>query len=76
MKKKDVKNTKEAQNCYSHAINYANKAIEEAARDAAVSDLLTLKSQLFGNRAQASLVLKNYGECIRDCNEAIQCQTR
>ena len=39
-----------------------------------MSELLTLKSQLYSNRAMAALLLKNYGDCCKDADLAIASQ--
>ena len=67
---------REAANCYTHALNYVNIAIDEAQQQPlqgeAHEDLAVFKSIIYGNRAQSSLLLKNYGDCIRDSEKALE----
>jgi tetratricopeptide (TPR) repeat protein len=69
-KQKDID---EAFNCYTEAlIHIENAILDDAQIDKA--PLLILKSQIYGNRAQASLQKRNYGKCIRDCDASLSLQ--
>ena len=71
-----VKNIKEAANCYTHALSHIDTAIQEAQGGDDVSqqrsDLRVFKSIVYSNRAQSSLLLKNYHECIKDSEKALE----
>jgi len=79
IKKSDVKSLREAMGCYTHALSFLDKADEEDANmtvcevdEQALETRRRLRSQLLSNRALASLTLRNYGTCRRDCEEAIR----
>ena len=67
-----TKNIKEAGNCYTHALGHIDTAIEETQEQEIREELTIFKSILYSNRAQSSLLLKNYRECIRDSEKALQ----
>lgn len=89
IKKNDKKSYNEANDRYTHALGFIEKAKKEEKEEQlnqrtengeATSDLETeilkrkqLESQIYSNRAQVHLYLQNYGSCKKDCDAAIQC---
>lgn len=67
MKKTDKKSLKEAYDRYSHAIDLVEKAEKEPDSPHPKQDIMKLKSQIFGNRAQCSLNIGNLGSAKKDC---------
>lgn len=72
MKKTDKKSIKEAIDRYTHAMSYIAKAEKELDKNPQ-EDIMKLKSQIYGNRAQAHLSLHSYGSAKRDCFASIAC---
>lgn len=76
LKKGTNKDFQEAFSRYTHALTFMDKADQaradgtECEADRKV-DLKKMRSQILGNRAQASLNGTNYGRCYKDCDTAI-----
>lgn len=71
MKKTDKKSLTEAVDRYTHALGLVEKAQQDS--DKSKEDVMKLKSQILGNRAQAHLTLGNLGSAKRDCFLSIAC---
>ena len=68
-----IKNIKEASNCYTYALSHIDIAIEGAKeQQEQQEELFIFKSILYSNRAQSSLLLRNYRECIGDSDKALE----
>ena len=71
VKKKSIKDVREAFNCYAVAIGHGNKALE-ASDSTDMAEIYSVQSVLYANRAMCSITLKNFRAAYVDACKSLQ----